>query len=94
MAPAYKVKLTKRADKAIDRILLDDKSNAKRIVTFIKELKTAENPFAINNAKKLSGYKDRWRWRVGLHYRVVGIRKDNILTIEIIEIASRENIDY
>lgn len=61
---------------------------------FLEELEASDDPFGIYDAKKLSGYKDKWRWRVGIHHRVVGIRKDNILTIEVIEIATRESVDY
>jgi hypothetical protein len=42
----------------------------------------------------MEGYENRWRWRVDIHYRVVGIKQDEILIINIIEISTKESVDY
>lgn len=44
----------------------------------------------IKSVTKLEAFKNYWRWRVG-NYRVIGIKQDEILIIEIIEISTREN---
>lgn len=55
-----------------------------------KTLSTAENPTLLPNCKKMQGYENIWRWRVG-NYRIIAEVKSNELMIKIIEITSREN---
>ena len=86
----YKVAIKRSADKELAKISKSDPKVALQIRTFLRELETRENPFATNNVEKMQGYENRWRWRVGIHYRVIGLKQDEILTIEIIEILSRE----
>lgn len=86
----YKIALKRSADKELTKISKSDPKIALKIRTFLRELETRENPFATNNVEKMQGYENRWRWRVGIHYRVIGLKQDEILTIEIIEISSRE----
>ena len=86
----YKIVIKRSADKQLNKISKGDLRAALKIHTFLKELEKVENPFAINNAEKMQGYDNRWRWRVGIHYRIIGFKQDEILTIEIIEISSRE----
>lgn len=86
----YKIALKRSADKELAKISKSDPKAALKIRTFLRELETRENPFATNNVEKMQGYENRWRWRVGIHYRVIGLKQDEILTIEIIEISSRE----
>ena len=50
-----------------------------------------QNPFALKNCGKIEGYENRWKWYVKIHYRVIGEKHDDILTIEVIEITTREN---
>lgn len=87
----YKIKLKKSADKQLEKIAKGDKISALKIRTFLKELEKEANPFVLKNATKMVGYDNRYRWKIGLHYRIIGIKEDEILTIEIIEITSREN---
>ena len=42
------------------------------------------------NCKKLQGYEKHYRWKVK-DYRIIGIVENDILTIEIIKITTREN---
>jgi len=86
----YKVAIKRSADKELAKISKSDPKVALKIRTFLRELETRENPFATNNVEKMQGYENRWRWCVGIHYRVIGLKQDEILTIEIIEISSRE----
>lgn len=86
----YKIVIKRSADKELVKISKSDPKVALKIRTFLRELETRENPFATNNVEKMQGYENRWRWRVGIHYRVIGLKQDEILTIEIIEISSRE----
>ena len=86
----YKIALKRSVDEELTKISKSDPKIALKIRTFLRELETRENPFATNNVEKMQGYGNRWRWRVGIHYRVIGLKQDEILTIEIIEISSRE----
>lgn len=90
----YKINLSKDADRSLKRIFKGDYANAERIMLFLRLMANTDNPFALGEAKKMKGYKNRWRWRVGIHYRIVGIKQDDILTIEIIEISTRESVGY
>lgn len=87
----YKIRLVKKADKQLTKIKIGDKKSAEQIVIFLEELEKIENPFALKNCGKMEGYENRWKWYVGIHYRVVGEKHDDILTIEVIEITTREN---
>lgn len=86
----YKIALKRSADKELAKISKSGPKIALKIRTFLRELETRENPFATNNVEKMQGYENRWRWRVGIYYRIIGLKQDEILTIEIIEISSRE----
>ena len=86
----YKIALKRSADKELAKISKSDPKVGLKIRTFLRELEARQNPFATNNVEKMQGYENRWRWRVGIHYRVIGLKQDEILTIEIIEISSRE----
>ena len=87
----YKIRLVKKADKQLIKIKTGDKKSAERIVIFLEELEKIKNPFALKNCGKMEGYENRWKWYVGIHYRVIGEKHDDILTIEVIEITTREN---
>ncbi|PAF47028.1 hypothetical protein BKH43_08280 [Helicobacter sp. 13S00401-1] len=84
--------LTKKADKEFTKILRSDKRNGLRIQNFMDEvLKTSDNPTLLINCKKLQNAVNTWRWRVG-EYRIVGIVLNEILTIEIIKISTRQDV--
>ena len=87
----YKINLKNKAEKGLIKIEKGDKKSALKIRTFLRELEKIENPFALKNCGKMEGYENRWKWYVGIHYRVIGEKHDDILTIEVIEITTREN---
>ena len=87
----YKVEIKRKADKSLQQIYKGDFKNAVKIEMFLNKLKKLENPFALKNCGKVEGFKNRWKWYVGIHYRVIGEKHDEILTIEIVEIKTREN---
>lgn len=69
---------------------------AKKITKFIEDnLATSENPCALPNARKLSGYNDnRWRWTLG-NYRIIAkVINGEFKIIQIIEIARRNSTTY
>lgn len=86
----YEIILKHTADKELKKIEKGDKIGALKIRTFLQELEKIENPFVIKSVTKLEAFKNYWHWRVG-NYRVIGIKQDEILIIEIIEISTREN---
>lgn len=86
----YKIELSKKADKDLCNLDIKDNQAFLRIIQFLEKLKIAENPFALKNAKKMEGFSNKWRWRVG-NYRIIGLKQDEILTIEIIQISPRKD---
>ena len=60
----------------------------KRIRESLEKLRTNPRP---NSVKKMSGYDDRWRIRVG-DYRVIYQIKDDVLQILIVRVAHRRDV--
>ena len=81
----YKVEYTAAARKQLKKLPRDI---LPRIIHGIEQL--PENPRP-EGVKKLSGYKDYYRLRVG-DYRIVYSIQDEILVIMIIKIAPRKNV--
>ena len=61
--------LTNAAEKDLDKIQKGDKKAASRIKAFWKVLEKTDNLKTLPNARKLSGLKDSWRFRIG-NYRI------------------------
>ena len=89
------VELRNSAIKTLEKIEKENKIVCAQIRTFLRELSQVKNPFTLPNAKKLSGYKDRWRWRID-KYRIIGIKSKNEqnqdVVIIIIEIDKRSRV--
>ena len=86
----YKIEITQRANKELDKIKKGNEKIALKIEIFLSEVLSNEtNPRELSNATKLKGYDNKYRWRIG-DYRIIGIIKDDILTIEIIKISTRQ----
>jgi len=81
----YKVVLTKSAEKELLKI---PKVYSENIVKHLVELINNPRP---NGCKKLSGYEDIYRIRVGM-YRIVYRIEDDILYIEVIKIGHRKDV--
>ena len=81
----YKVVLTKSAEKELFKI---PKVYSVNIVKHLVELINNPRP---NGCKKLSGYENIYRIRVGM-YRIVYQIEDEILYIEVIKIGHRKDI--
>ncbi|MWV63045.1 type II toxin-antitoxin system RelE/ParE family toxin [Helicobacter saguini] len=87
----YKVEVTNKASKELDKIIESNPGRGRQIEILLYEtLPNTPNPFALPNAKKLKSEENKYRWRVG-NYRVIGEVYNNILTIEIIKIANRKD---
>ena len=89
------VELRNSAIKTLEKIEKENKIVCAQIRTFLRELSQIKNPFTLPNVKKLSGYKDRWRWRID-NYRIIGIKSKNEqnqdVVIIIIEIDKRSSV--
>ena len=89
------VELRNSAIKTLEKIEKENKIVCAQIRTFLRELSQIKNPFTLPNVKKLSGYKDRWRWRID-NYRIIGIKSKNEqnqdVVIIIIEIDKRSRV--
>lgn len=82
----YKLIIDKKASKYIDTL---DKPTRKRILDALLELK--ENPYSASNVRKLIGYTDYYRKRVG-DYRIIYRIKHNELIVTILKIDSRGDV--
>lgn len=86
----YKVIITKKALKQLEKIENSSPKNAEKIVVLINLIKSTDEPYLKWDCKKLKAYSSNtYRWRIG-DYRVIGIVKNNELIIEIIKIAHRQ----
>lgn len=81
----YKVVLTKSAEKELIKI---PKVYSKNIVKHLVELIETPRP---DGCKKLAGYNDIYRIRVGI-YRIIYRIEDDILYIEVIKIGHRKDV--
>ncbi len=81
----YNVLLTQTAEKELSRL---PGKEIKKIVEILKYLE--ENPRPIG-CKKLKGYKNLWRLRVG-NYRIIYAIDDIILLVDVREIGHRKDI--
>lgn len=81
----YKVVLTKTAEKELQRL------TSKTIEKIIIVLKSLENNPRPTGCKKLKGYKNLWRIRIG-DYRIIYAIEDVILLVDIREIGHRKDI--
>lgn len=39
----------------------------------------------------MGGYENVYRWKVGQHYRIVGEKSKDTLTLKLLEVSTREN---
>lgn len=90
-----KIEVTSAADKFLSKLLKSNVRDGSKINLFIDKMRNNENPCALPNAKKLSGFNDnRYRWALG-NWRVIGTVKNGEITIiTIIEIARRNSTTY
>lgn len=81
----YKVILSKTAEKELKKL---PDNIIKRIVPALKKLETNPKP---KGCKKLLGFTDKWRIRVG-DYRIIYDIQDKQLIIDVIRIAHRGSV--
>lgn len=86
----YEVVLTRNAEKELLKIAKANFKIGEKIASFIEKLKSTQNPFSLPNARKMQGEENRYRWRVG-DYRIVGAVKNELLVIQVIRIAHRQD---
>ena len=84
----YEVQLSDDAKKSLKKI---DRHQAKIIIAWIeKNLQGCENP-RLHGKPLGHDRKGEWRYRVG-SYRLIADIQDNIMTIEIINVAHRREV--
>uniref|UniRef100_UPI003F4C9B60 type II toxin-antitoxin system RelE family toxin n=1 Tax=Brachyspira catarrhinii TaxID=2528966 RepID=UPI003F4C9B60 len=82
-----KISITRTAKKSLEKL---DRNIQKRILDFLSDLETLENPRV--KGKSLKGeLKEYWRYRVG-DYRILSKIIDNELIILVIDIGYRKYI--
>lgn len=82
-----KVSITKTAKKSLEKL---DNNIQKRILDFLSDLETLENPRIKGKPLKWE-LKEYWHYRVG-DYRILSKIIDNELIIMVIDIGHRKNI--
>lgn len=87
----YNVLIPNKVDKMITKIGKSDKENLTRILFTIENLKNAQDPFALKNCKKMEGYENIYRWKVGQNYRIIGEKIKETLTLKLIKVSTRES---
>ena len=74
-------------DKDLDKI--EDEAMLERIAQVIEQIEAAQKPADIHNIKKMKGFKNAFRVRIGNYRMGVLIEKD---TVKIARIALRKDI--
>lgn len=86
-----KIIIPKNVDKYLSKQFKGDPKNIHLIRLFLDtKLAKSDDPTRLPNCKKLQGYEKHYRWKIK-DYRIIGIVENDILTIEIIKITTREN---
>lgn len=90
-----KIIITHKVDKYLKRQSKGDMRGIDKVKQFLElYLATAQNPLSLPNCKKLTGYVNLWRWRVG-NYRIIAeVTNNNELIIKIIEIDKKDDSTY
>lgn len=84
---AWKIEFVESVEKPFRNL---PKPVQKKIVTFLEEVSTLENPR--NRGKGLTGnLKGLWRYRVG-DYRIICKIKNDVLTVYVIDVGHRSKI--
>lgn len=88
------IRLRKSAQKELQKIFYGNPNSALKIEIFLTKLQSIPNPTTLPNAKKLQGFSNHYRWRIG-DYRIIGIVENGeFKIIEIIKIAKRDDNTY
>lgn len=89
----YKVIITKKALKQLEKIEQSVPKNAEKIIVLINLIKSTDEPYLKWDCKKLKAYTPiTYRWRIG-EYRIFGII-ENKETIKITKIDKRDSKTY
>ena len=81
----YEVRVKRSALKALARL---PKADVKRVRAAIYGLADEPRP---RGCKKLEGFADLWRVRVG-RYRVIYAVEDDVLTVAVLEVGHRRDV--
>jgi mRNA interferase RelE/StbE len=82
---SYKIEWKRTAEKELERI---DKQYISKIVKAVEKLAIDSHP---SNSKKLVGYKNIYRLRVGDYRVIYNIVEDKVI-IEVIRVAHRKDV--
>lgn len=82
---SYKIEISRTAEKQLKKLPPTDQRRVAKVM-----LALAENPFP-RGSRKLSGYEDVFRVRVG-QYRILYSISQRLLTIIILKIGHRKDI--
>lgn len=84
-----KILFKKDFPKKLSKIPKKDKQN---IEDFIANLCDCQNPKSLPNCKKLSGYSNYYRYRIGNYRIVCEITEQGEIVILFLDVAHRQNI--
>ncbi len=83
--PLYSVVLTKSAEKDLRKL---PAKTTKKIIEVLRSFEQQPRP---DGCKKLKGYANLWRYRIG-DYRIIYAISDVILLVDVREIGHRKDI--
>ncbi len=95
MMTNFQININKKAMKFMKDIATSSPKDHLRIYNFLNSvLPACENPCTLPNAKRLQGFKNHYRWRVG-DFRIVGIVENGEFKIvQIVKISKRDENTY
>lgn len=85
---AWRIEISKAAEKRLQKM---DRELARRIATFLRRLKTLDDPRATGAALNGSELGEFWKYRVG-DWRLICEIHDKCITIEVLRLGNRRDV--
>lgn len=85
---AWRIEISKTAEKQLEKM---DREVAQRIATFLRRLRTLDDPRATGAALKGSELSEFWKYRVG-DWRLICEIHDQRITIEVLRLGNRREV--
>ncbi len=85
---AWRIEISKTAEKQLEKM---DREVARRIATFLRRLKTQDDPRVTGVALKGSELGEYWKYRVG-DWRLICEIQDSRITIEVVRLGNRREV--
>ncbi len=95
MMTNLRIDINNKAEKFLEKLRVSQPKDYVKVAAFLYvRLPACENPCTLPNAKRLQGFKNHYRWRVG-DFRIVGIVENGEFKIvQIVQISKRDENTY